>query len=104
MSARICMTCGDKYYWIIDRDYHAEPGAKPKTLENAVGIDSGKASYAAMFTPFAARMPDRFVMKDDDKNTYYGGLLYCGCGFEPLDDFGMPNAGATEIWLNGKLV
>jgi hypothetical protein len=38
-------------------------------------------------------------MMDDDGNIYYGGLIQGADyqGFEPLDDFGAPNAGATEI-------
>ena len=39
------------------------------------------------------------VEKDDDGNVYYGGLIQGADyqGFEPLDDYGQPNAGATEI-------
>jgi hypothetical protein len=38
--------------------------------------------------------PTRFSLYDDDKNCYYEGMLYGDySGFEPLDDFGMPNAG-----------
>lgn len=49
-------------------------------------------------------MPDKFRMLDDDGVVYYEGI--CNClsnnhpdvnGFEPLDDFGEPNAGCTSI-------
>lgn len=41
----------------------------------------------------------QFKMFDDDGELYYVGYLLGGDGFEPLDDFGEPNAGATEIQL-----
>jgi len=54
-------------------------------------------------TPFA----HKFRMLDDDGIVYYVG--YCEDGdseeaFNPLDDYGMPNDGCTEIqyWENGK--
>jgi hypothetical protein len=45
------------------------------------------------------RHPDRkrFRMLDDDGEVYYQGFLVGGDGFEPLDDYGRPNAGCTEI-------
>ena len=42
-------------------------------------------------------------MKDDDGNLYYEGLIFGDyMGFEPLDEFGMPNAGCTIIEYNIK--
>lgn len=45
-----------------------------------------------------------FRMKDDDGNTYYYGKIWTNpedegseTDFGPLDDFGMPNAGAVTI-------
>ena len=47
----------------------------------------------------------KFRMLDDDKNIYYYGYLW-GDGdetmFEPLDDYGMPNAGAVHIQYKNK--
>lgn len=51
-----------------------------------------------------------FRMYDDDGNLYYTGVLTgqpdpCGSegGFEPLDDYGTPNAGCTSIkYLTGR--
>ena len=44
-----------------------------------------------------------FRMYDDDGELYYEGKMSEECeGFEPLDDFGMPNAGCTEIRLLEK--
>jgi len=48
---------------------------------------------------------DRFRMKDDDGTVYYEGMIGGNhYGFEPLHDFGMPNAGCTtiEYRVNGK--
>jgi len=39
----------------------------------------------------------KFRMFDDDGNLYYEGLSTCNSSFAPLDDYGMPNAGCTEI-------
>jgi hypothetical protein len=44
-----------------------------------------------------------FHMKDDDGLLCYEGLCYLPSGlgdeaFNPLDHFGQPNAGCTEIW------
>lgn len=40
----------------------------------------------------------RFRMYDDDGELYYSGRIVGEyIGFEPLDDYGTPNAGATEI-------
>jgi len=49
----------------------------------------------------------KFRMKDDDGEVYYHGLCddsETEDAFEPLDDFGMPNAGCTSIeyFENGK--
>ncbi len=48
-----------------------------------------------------------FRMYDDDNELYYEGFLVSGGGedlFNPLDDFGMPNAGCTRIDIleNGR--
>lgn len=47
--------------------------------------------------------PERFSLYDDDRNCYYEGMLYGDFeGFEPLDDFGTPNAGCTMMKLGGE--
>ena len=46
---------------------------------------------------------EKFKMLDDDGELYYIGQAKPGADFEPLDDFGMPNAGCTEIqYMNPK--
>jgi len=48
---------------------------------------------------------ERFTMYDDDGECYYEGYIVGDyTGLEPLDDFGMPNAGCTEIKINGETV
>ncbi len=42
-------------------------------------------------------MPHKFRLRDDDGIIYYYGFCSEDGDFSPLDDFGMPNAGATEI-------
>lgn len=39
----------------------------------------------------------RFRMLDDDEEVYYEGYTSISSSFDPLDDFGMPNAGCTDI-------
>ena len=50
-----------------------------------------------------------FKMFDDDEILYYTGVMIedeDSSGFEPLECFGMPNAGATSIHYleNGKFI
>jgi len=41
-------------------------------------------------------LPEHFKMYDDDDILYYSGRS-SSKSFRPLDEFGMPNAGATRI-------
>lgn len=48
-----------------------------------------------------------FRMLDDDDEIYYHGFFFENNepesdGFEPLDDFGLPNAGCTDIQYKNK--
>lgn len=54
-----------------------------------------------------------FKLYDDDGELYYTGKMMCADGsdpmesgdlFAPLDDYGMPNAGCTElrVWNGGE--
>ncbi len=48
---------------------------------------------------------DLFCLYDDDGELYYAGRMLESPetqGFEPLDDFGMPNAGCTLIKIQNK--
>jgi len=41
--------------------------------------------------------PLRFRMRDDDGAVYVSGVCTPETEFEPLDDYGMPGLGCTEI-------
>lgn len=80
------------YGWVIDRD-HIEMKAKsvmgprniaPKIEEQLKTTKNGQ----------------KFQLFDDDGNLYYSGRIIGEYdGFEPLDDYGEPAAGCTEIKL-----
>jgi hypothetical protein len=74
------------YNWAITRDY-IDNGSE-------IGLTgpSNKSRHTANETAFK--------MYDDDGELYYAGTIWGDFdGFEPLDDFGTPNAGCTEIRL-----
>ena len=49
--------------------------------------------------------PQTFELRDDDGEVYCKGTLYGDWyGFEPLDDYGAPSLGATEVWMGGERV
>ena len=77
--------------WIIDKDFIAGKDAKPKTNCNAVGI-AGPAGYEGD----KEELTFHFRMYDDDGGLSYEGRSD-GMNFDPLDDFGSPNAGCTYI-------
>lgn len=93
--------------WTITKDTTAEPNSKPGTNTNAVGMVGPK--FVVTHTHLQiVNHPEakKFRMKDDDDNVYYEGVAVMGkfhTGFEPLDDFGAPNAGCTSIeyWDRG---
>jgi len=104
------------YGWIITTDKLAKAGKKgdvgtlgPRGCTEALQARLEAELPADGVTPLAARLPVpegmdrvRFRMYDDDGEHYYSGTLIMDGeaeGFEPLDDFGMPGAGCTEIRL-----
>lgn len=76
--------------WVITKDHEVCNDCKNATDEQLAAIKN--AGFTAHFKLF-----------DDDGELYYSGYAlpldspYIESGFEPLDDFGMPNAGCTEI-------
>lgn len=92
----------DDYAWVITKDKIAEPGEPEGTNANAVGVVGPcQAKYDA---EFIKKNGKKFRMLDDDGNIYYYGFIYHEPdsdsedeGFEPLSDFGTPNAGAVHI-------
>lgn len=89
------------YAWIIDRDHYAEPGTKPGTNDNAVGMTGPRRATTAQILLLQGGAGQKFRMEDDDRNLVYEGR-YLGDDsedmFGPLDDFGKPNFGCTSIW------
>lgn len=104
---------GIEYGWIITKDLLADEGEP---------TDAGTAGPRWLSDALEARLTAgeglQFRMLDDDGEDYYHGL-YIGPGsddstggelddlaFMPMDDFGGPNAGCTEIQyrLGGKWV
>lgn len=82
--------------WIIDKDHIGDSNSKPTTLGNALGL-MGPGSYKGD----GSELTCKFRMYDDDGELYYEGRSGDSSDFGPLDDFGMPNAGATRIdYLN----
>ena len=74
------------YNWVIIRDY-IDNGA-----ETGLTGPRNKSLHTENETEFR--------MYDDDGELYYAGKIWGDFdGFEPLDDFGMPNAVCTEIKL-----
>ena len=89
-----------RYWWKITRDYIADPDAPEGTNDNAKGI-IGPADADETITDNMGR----FTMYGDDGegDALYSGMIYGDYdGFEPLDDFGTWNAGATLIKIDGE--
>ena len=81
------------YQWTITKDHLPESGEK-----NDVGKVGPRT--ATMTAEEIAGNPEgqQFRMLDDDRQLYYEGVIVGDHdGFEPLDDFGTPNAGCTII-------
>ena len=82
--------------WIVVRDHLENQdvevmGPSDISEENKKELKSGKGK--------------KFQMFDDDGELYYSGRIVGDYdGFEPLDDYGTPNAGCTDIkyFENGK--
>jgi hypothetical protein len=75
--------------WHITEDIISEAD---DTLQTGRWIN-GKA-------PAPNTKPEEFRLLDDDKNVYFGGIVYLEAhdtGFEPLWDWAMPGWGCTEI-------
>lgn len=86
--------------WIIDRDllgaWDAQPNGDAASDVGTVGPGSFTGDSASLDIPFR--------LYDDDGGLYYEGRMNAdaldayGEGWgNPLDDFGMPNAGCTEL-------
>jgi len=80
------------YYWEITKDLISDG-------IDAVGVSNGDKNLKDTTNG------KDFSMYDDDDECYYMGSIYGNYeGFEPLDDFGMPNSGCTMIKIDGQLI
>lgn len=95
----------ETYAWIIDTDHTYDPN-------HDVLDDSGRLGPRNINPDLQAQLKAgkgvAFKMYDDDGELYYSGRIisYDGEdfeGFEPLDDFGTPNAGAVRIDYQNSL-
>ena len=86
------------YTWKITKDHIADTTRPEGTNDNATGLMGPSDG-----DPNLKTNPVSFSMYDDDKVLYYEGMLYGNYdGFEPLEDFGTPNAGAVHIKIDGE--
>lgn len=76
--------------WIITKDFVDDDKVDAK------GCEIDELVNTLGFT-------EAFRMYDDDGNLYYQGLAKPNANFDPLDDFGMPNAGCTDIAYRNKI-
>lgn len=92
-----------RYAWIITRDHTADEGAEEGTNMNAIGIVGPRGCTDEQEEQLKAGEGEEFRMYDDDGILYYSGRIIGDYdGFEPLDDYGMPNAGAVRIDYKNK--
>lgn len=77
-----------KITWVITFDY-------------GICNDCEKATQEQVDLLIEKGFTESFHLHDDDGEIYYAGWARPEADFAPLDDFGMPNAGCTEIrYLN----
>lgn len=91
------------YAWIIDRDHLCEELHEPRPYENDAGRRGPWAPPESAQSELLSGGGHVFEMYDDDDQIYYTGRIAGAFdGFEPLDDFGRPNAGCTGIKYPGS--
>ena len=100
------------YGWIITKDLLWDEDSewnKRHGMKNNKGTIGPSGTILDKGT--IVTMGKKFRLKDDDGEIYYEGMIFESdmtetTGFEPLDEFGMPNAGCTSIEYleNGKWV
>jgi hypothetical protein len=104
------------YAWIIGRDYLADDNL-PGDTQDDKGVTGPRNAPADLISALEHPIKNGahpFRMFDDDGELYYSGWIMFAratgpadasetAAFGPLNDFGMPNAGATEIhYRTGK--
>jgi hypothetical protein len=89
-----------RYAWIIDEDRYEDEG----TEFSAVGVTGPRGITEDQHNTLThnKKYGKKFRMYDDDGAiVYVGRIINNGDDanyFGPLDDFGEPNTGCTEIW------
>lgn len=88
----------DNYYWKI-----TWASALVKEDKGTVGHSDADETLTRKESWHSQTGNVDFKMYDDDGEHYYSGVIFGEYGgFEPLDDFGMPNAGCTWIEYRNK--
>lgn len=86
------------YGWIITRDYISDPKYDKTSNVGTMGPRNLSDEIMARLKNGEGKL---FKMFDDDGEHYYSGRIIMNeevhTGFEPLDDFGTPDAGCTSI-------
>ena len=84
------------YSWVITKDHLATTDSEPGARDDAGTVGPRNAPLDA---EQIIAHPERkaFRILDSDGERYYDGFLVGGDGFEPLEDYGTPNAGASDI-------
>lgn len=93
-------------YWLITKDHNFDAATDIPTM-NREGVDSGWDAEVRDVDAFKARkdvLCYKWRTVDDDNHLCHEGLLWVTqradggeCLFNPLDEFSMPDAGATTI-------
>lgn len=96
------MNKDETYAWVITRDHLEDKAVTiigPGESEYWRSVASNEEGALKVLSDPSRK---RFQMLDDDGNIYYEGYMVYGwsgqtTGFEPLDEYGAPNAGCTTI-------
>jgi hypothetical protein len=88
----VCDVCGD----VLVSSQFKEGRCNPH--QSDVGVEGPHNADSELKTN-----PATFALYDDDDICYYQGMLYGDYeGFEPLEDYGTPNAGCVKMKLDGE--
>jgi hypothetical protein len=91
--------------WIITKDKVADTSVEAPSNQNAVGLTGPSGLSPEIEARLKAGEGNAFRMFDDDNNLYYVGRFLEdettadleAAEFQPLDNFGTPNAGCTYM-------
>ena len=87
--------------WIITDDFTNSFSEEGEKAGGGTAAGTQGPRTGVLTAEEIASHPDRirFRLRDDDRITYYEGWLVGTDPFAPLDDFGEPGAGCTEVQL-----